>query len=250
MRYYFIVPYRDRPEDKAAMQAYFHARVLPVCPTAILLFVQQLDSRPFNRGALKNLGALHVRRIHPNEDCTLVFHDVDLHPRSVKASDFEVDQGTVKQLFGIGKTLGGIFSVRLSDFSRSRGFPNYWGWGWEDNLVFSRISSTGSKVLRLVTTGERERNAFTTSFRKLISRNCIRRYLAGESDDMFAIRDVKYSIDHDTLNIHSFHTPYQPGPLTMVDIRECYANGRFSMGVLLECLGERRLGSMGFRTHR
>ena len=255
MRYYFIVPYRDRPLEKEAMRRYFNSLVLPLYPTAVLLFINQSDTRPFNRGALKNIGALYVRRINPYEDCTLVFHDVDIHPTSMNPNDLTVEPGTVKQLFGIGKALGGIYSIRLSDFIKTKGYPNYWGWVWEDNLMFRRFAVTGGKIARLVQKKGRKPKIHSVSSRKAISINCVLNYLVGRSDDMFSVRNVKYSIEDDTLNIYDFNTASRPGIIKVIDIRECFVNNRFSFDILLRYFGSTRLGSvrlgkMGFRIHR
>ena len=73
----FIVPYRDRENDKAKFLERFRHR-----DDFEIFFVHQRDVRPFNRGAMKNIGFLAIKERYPEtyRDATFVFHDVDLVP--------------------------------------------------------------------------------------------------------------------------------------------------------------------------
>ena len=59
----FIVPYRDRkPQRYAFIKIMTHILEDLNCK---VLFVHQRDKRPFNRGAMKNLGFIHVKKMYP-----------------------------------------------------------------------------------------------------------------------------------------------------------------------------------------
>ena len=61
----FIVPYRDRPEHKHFFLNYIK-NVLPDEKYEIY-FAHQQDNRPFNRGAMKNIGFLAIKEKYPND---------------------------------------------------------------------------------------------------------------------------------------------------------------------------------------
>lgn len=103
-----------------------------------ILYIHQRDSRGFNRGALKNIGFMVVKEWYPNDykNMTLVFHDIDsLLATATTVGDLRTQPGTIRHYFGFTFTLGGIFSINAGDFERINGFPNFWTWGYEDNLI-------------------------------------------------------------------------------------------------------------------
>lgn len=63
-----------------------------------IYFVHQCDNRPFNRGAMKNIGFLAIRNMYPNEykNITLVFHDVDNLPYTKGILNYNTRPGAVK----------------------------------------------------------------------------------------------------------------------------------------------------------
>ena len=134
----FIVPYRDREQQ----QIFFSNQMKIVLSdrepdTYKILYIHQTDNRSFNRGAMKNIGFLAVKTMYPTEykDITLVFNDVDTMPYSTGFLKYDTKQGVVKHFYGFKYALGGIVSITGGDFERINGFPNFWGWGHEDNLL-------------------------------------------------------------------------------------------------------------------
>ena len=143
----FIVPYRDRVEQK---QFFFEhmPKILEDTSNTIrykTLVIEQSDKRSFNRGAIKNIGFLLVRQLFPNnyKDITLVFNDVDTLPKEKGLINYQTTTGRIKHFYGYTFALGGIVSITGADFERINGFPNYWGWGFEDNEINKRATKAG-----------------------------------------------------------------------------------------------------------
>ena len=134
----FIVPYRNRPQHKFFFSKYM-SFILEDRNDYEIYFSHQCDSRTFNRGATKNIGFLAVKAKYPNhyKDISFVFNDVDTIPFN-KIFNYETVAGTVKHFYGFTHALGGILSIKGSDFEKINGFPCFWGWGMEDNVLQHR----------------------------------------------------------------------------------------------------------------
>jgi len=143
----FIVPYRDREKDLIFFINHFNNTKLYYNwndNNVKFFFIHQCDKRPFNRGAIKNIGFIFVKNKYPNDykNITLVFNDIDTLPESPELIDYETNQGIVKHYYGYEWALGGIFSIKAGDFEKIKGFPNFWGWGLEDNILNDRCKDT------------------------------------------------------------------------------------------------------------
>jgi len=145
-----IVPYRDRKEHLR--------RFLPEMRSCDfldgidyeILIVEQEEGKPFNRGKLLNIGAVHCHTAS-----YYCFHDVDMLPL---ISDYSFVPnpahlaGEAEQ-FGFKLPYDGYFGgVTLFDkhsFIKVNGYSNdYWGWGAEDDDVMFRCVARGVKVSR------------------------------------------------------------------------------------------------------
>lgn len=149
----FIVPYRDREAHKHFFSEYMNHVVMSDYvknKDYAIYFVEQKDTRPFNRGAMKNIGFLAIKYKYPlhYRDITFVFNDVDTIPHKKNVVDYKTTHGTIKHFYGFTFALGGIFSITGADFERIGGFPNFWGWGCEDNCIYDRAIQHGVYVDR------------------------------------------------------------------------------------------------------
>jgi len=146
-RLVFVVPYRDREAEKANFLVKMQNLLSDIeTTTYCILFIEQPnDGRGFNRGAMKNIGYIMVRHYWPDDykNITLVFNDIDTLPKSKGLVDYDTVVGRIKHFYGFSFTLGGIVSIKAGDFERLNGFPNYWAWGYEDNMLNIRAKKAG-----------------------------------------------------------------------------------------------------------
>jgi len=133
----FIIPYRDRKTQKFFFCK--HMEYILENENYQIFFSHQDDKRPFNRGALKNIGFLAIKEMYPDhyKNITFVFHDIDTLPFD-KILDYKTKLGIVRHFYGFDHSLGGIFSINGSDFEETLGFPTLWGWGMEDSIMQTR----------------------------------------------------------------------------------------------------------------
>jgi hypothetical protein len=144
----FIVPYRNRPQHKFFFSNYL-TTIMEGNNDYEVYFSHQCDARSFNRGATKNIGFLAIKNKYPDNyrDITFVFNDIDTIPFA-PIFDFETVPGIVKHFYGFKYALGGIVALKGSDFEATNGYPNYWGWGMEDNVLQNRCEKIGLKIDR------------------------------------------------------------------------------------------------------
>jgi len=137
----FIIPYRDRLQHYLFFSNHMKLVLADREPdTYKILYIHQTDTRQFNRGALKNIGFITVKTLYPDDykNITLVFNDIDTMPFTTGFLDYDTKPGTIKHFYGFKFALGGIVSINAGDFESINGFPNYWAWGFEDNMLNER----------------------------------------------------------------------------------------------------------------
>ena len=146
----FIVPYRNRTQHKFFFSKYM-SFILEDKNDYEIYFSHQCDARTFNRGAIKNIGFIAAKNKYPQhyKDITFIFNDVDTIP-FYKIFDYETTHGTVKHYYGFKYALGGIVVMKGGDFEKTNGFPGFWGWGMEDNVLQKRCEYVGLKIDRSI----------------------------------------------------------------------------------------------------
>jgi len=146
----FIVPYRNRIQHKFFFSKYM-SFILEDENDYEIYFSHQCDPRTFNRGATKDIGFLAIKQKYPEhyKDITFIFNDIDTIPFN-KIFDYQTTIGVVKHYYGFKYALGGIVVMKGSDFEKINGFPCFWGWGMEDNVLQKRCDRFGLKVDRSV----------------------------------------------------------------------------------------------------
>lgn len=83
----FIIPYRDRLPHKNVFLNHMNVMLDNMQKSDYeFIFVHQEDARPFNRGAMKNIGFVYAKNTYPEsyKEITFVFHDIDtvIHDKS------------------------------------------------------------------------------------------------------------------------------------------------------------------------
>ena len=134
----FIVPYKNRPQHKFFFSQHINY-LLEDFTNYEIYFSHQEDERVFNRGAVKNIGFLAMKKKYPNDykNITFIFNDIDTVPFN-KLFNYNTTAGVVAHYYGFKHALGGIVAIKGSDFEKINGYPCFWGWGQEDNCLHTR----------------------------------------------------------------------------------------------------------------
>ena len=148
----FIIPYRDRKEEFSLFITKMEELLFLVDKSTYqYIFVHQCDNREFCRGGLKNIGFLVVIEKYPDSylDITLVFNDIDTYPSEINLiTNYSTTHGIIKHFYGYLFALGGIVSITIKDFEKINGFPNYWGRGFEDDMLNQRVLNANLNIDR------------------------------------------------------------------------------------------------------
>ena len=226
-KYVFIVPYRNRPQHKFFFCKYM-SFVLEDTSDYEIYFSHQCDSRTFNRGAIKNIGFMAVKAKYPNhyKNINFIFNDVDTMPFT-KIFNYETIEGTVKHFYGFTHALGGIVVLKGSDFEKINGFPGYWGWGMEDNVLQKRCDAVKLIVDRSVfyPIGSPQILQLFDGMSRIISKkDPWRMEHDNKIDGLLTIKNLTYTIDtkSDDYNDNIFVVPNQLIFVINVKTFDCY----------------------------
>jgi hypothetical protein len=235
-----IIPYRDREIHKKMfierMNNYFENEKKSI----EMYFIHQKDNRSFNRGAMKNIGFLAMKKKYPNhyKDISFIFHDVDTLPRYNNMFPYDTVDGVVAHYYGVTFALSSIFVIKGKDFEKVKGFPNYWGWGFEDNSINNRAMVNKLTIDRSTFWHIGNKNIiqlFDSCARSILVENK-KRYISDSkkkdySDGLSTITNLNYNINNDMINIKTFDckTTYNPDNISDVNFFTTQKNNMFKM---------------------
>ena len=201
----FIVPYRNRAQHKFFFSKWMTFLLEDKDSNDYeIWFSHQCDARTFNRGAVKNIGFIVAKEKYPEhyKDITFIFNDVDTMPFN-KIFDYETTPGVVKHYYGFKYALGGIVVMKGADFEKINGYPCFWGWGMEDNVLQKRCDGFGVKVDRSVfyNIGSPEILQLFDGISRIISKkDPWRGHYDDGVDGIRTISQLKYSVDDKSAN--------------------------------------------------
>ena len=175
---------------------------------------------------MKNIGFLAMKDKYPEayKDITFIFHDVDTWPSRKGLIDYTTTPGVVRHFYGYRFALGGMFAIKGADFEKSKGFPNFWGWGIEDNAINDRCLAAGLVIDRnqfYDITDKHIARAFD-GFKRIISRKDSLSYKQASCDDLNALKNLKWSFHNEYININNFECGTNPSDqlYAPIDIRK------------------------------
>lgn len=212
----FIVPYRNRIHHQAFFSKHMKEILEDYQPDEYkIYYIHQCDDRSFNRGAMKNIGFLMIKETYPLDykDITLVFNDVDTMPLSKKLINYETTKGILKHYYGYTYGLGGILSIKGEDFEKTNGFPNYWTWGYEDNLFQKRVIEENIIIDRSQFYNAYDEHILElySGTSRVINENEFKKYITNVNEGLNTIYDLNYDIDENIgfVNVYSFETGFE-----------------------------------------
>tara|TARA_Y100000592_G_C5449650_1_gene307994 strand:- start:771 stop:1454 length:684 start_codon:yes stop_codon:yes gene_type:complete len=152
-----LIPYRNRKDHLDKFIPYMNNFLEKLDINYVILVIEQLDSKPFNRAKLLNIGFNFLKDRYDY----FVFHDIDMLPE--KNSDYSycdtpthLAQRLEELAFknptqGWGRYykeyFGGVTMFNREDFIKINGYSNnYWGWGKEDDDLRLRCIKEGLTI--------------------------------------------------------------------------------------------------------
>lgn len=150
-----LVPYRNRPEQLEVFLSHMHPIFRRQMLDYRIFVVEQTGNAPFNKGAIYNIG-FKQSLAYGNFTCC-IFHDIDLLCENDKnfydcpSSPMHLSPAIDKFKYKLSypTLIGGIQAIKMDHYIKMNGYSNkFWGWGAEDDDLYSRILATGLNLAR------------------------------------------------------------------------------------------------------
>lgn len=193
----FVVPYRDRENQVTFFQRHMKYIMEDYDENDYKIFIcHQNDTRSFNCGAMKNIGFLIAKQLYPKHygNITFVFNDVDTLPFVKNKLQYETTSRNIKHFYGFKHTLGGIVAIKGADFETLNGYPNFWAWGYEDNLLYDRALQHKMRVDRdnFYEYADKDIMHFQDGYTKKVNKGEFERYAKGTLEGIHSIYRLSY----------------------------------------------------------
>jgi hypothetical protein len=233
-----IIPYRDRMEHKTFFLNYIK-NVMPDDDYEIY-FSTQVDNRPFNRGAMKNIGFLAMKNKYPDyRNISFIFNDVDIMPYTKGVFSYDTTKGVIKHNYGYFSCLSASFVIKGGDFEKINGFPNIWAWGLEDNIIQDRALAHKLKIDRTSFSplGSRRVLQLFDGINRLMSAKPIPVTKFNFKDDgLSTLKNIAYDIESQHINVKNFDSQFEPEATVSTDIRTLQSSRvkQFGMSRILQ----------------
>ena len=229
----FIIPFRDRYYQKTHFDIYMKYIMEDYDKNDYeIYYSHQRDSRPFNRGAIKNLGFMSMMQKYPNnfKEITFVFNDIDTLPYLKDQLNYKTTKGNIKHFYGFEYALGGIISITGDDFLKMNGFPNYWGWGLEDNRLNDRAKHYKINIDRsnFFSYYDNKILNFDKTPQKLITKNpMIHSHKNGAflNSGISSLVNINFKIDNEFINITNFNDKLLLFENEQFRVKDCQVEG-------------------------
>jgi hypothetical protein len=158
---------------------------------------------------MKNIGFIAMKEKYPDnyKNITFIFNDVDTLPFT-SILNYQTEEGTVKHFYGFEEALGGIVSIKGSDFEKINGYPNFWGWGMEDACLQKRCNRHDIQIDRsqFYPIGSPEILQLFDGVSRLISKKDNTRMITDNGrDGIRTIHNLYYTIDIESTNQKDNH---------------------------------------------
>ena len=223
IKYIFIVPYRNREQQKHFFVKYMEYLMEDYDKDSYeIIIAHQNNNLSFNRGAMKNIGFLYAKEKYDYyKDIIFIFNDIDTLPHKKNILDFNLGVNEIKHYYGFRFTLGGIFAIKGKDFEKINGFPNFWGWGYEDNVIYDRALLYNININRSQFYPILHQNIIhiLDSFSKMTSlKNKTMTMNKNVTDGLNTLQNIQYkwNLETNMLDIDTFTCSYSPNDTSLV----------------------------------
>lgn len=212
----FIIPFKNRQQHLYPFLNHMYNYLINLDNKINkFFFINQCQNIPFNRGAMKNIGFLYVKKKWPNDykHITLIFHDIDSLPRYNNIIPYDTQKGTVCHYYGRDFALGGLFAIKGEDFEKTKGFPNFWGWGLEDNLMQERALKYNLKIDRSIffhIIDTKNIIRLFDGYKRILGKRDINIYKFENPDCLLDIQNLHYTVDSLFIHPNKINSQNQP----------------------------------------